>query len=60
MDTFILGANGDYPEIMKEQVLMKSLQQGYNESRLPEFTSAEVARIKGKYPIILEDAFSKC
>lgn len=43
----IFGANGDYPEIMKEQVLMKSLQQGYNESRLPEFTSAEVARIKG-------------
>nr|ATP16791.1 multidomain GH1 [Lyrodus pedicellatus] len=41
--------NGDYPEVMKYQVAMKSRQQGYNVSRLPEFTDEEKARINGTY-----------
>ena len=40
--------NGDYPEVMKEQVARRSAAQGYNESRLPEFTEAEKARIQGR------------
>merc|ERR1711976_245858 len=43
----VYGPNGDYPEIMKQKVLEKSLAQGYNRSRLPEFTPEEVQRIKG-------------
>jgi beta-glucosidase/6-phospho-beta-glucosidase/beta-galactosidase len=39
--------SGDYPAIMKEKVLEKSLLQGYNRSRLPEFTEDEVQRILG-------------
>ncbi|XP_006817623.1 lactase/phlorizin hydrolase-like [Saccoglossus kowalevskii] len=39
--------NGDYPEVMKWQVANKSMEQGYNESRLPEFTEDEKAFIKG-------------
>ena len=40
--------NGDYPDVMKEQVLKKSLEQGLNISRLPEFTEPEKARILGE------------
>ncbi|XP_072032581.1 cytosolic beta-glucosidase-like [Amphiura filiformis] len=39
--------NGDYPEVMKTKVAYKSTQQGYNVSRLPEFTEDEKAFIKG-------------
>ena len=45
--------NGDYPDLMKEQVLKKSLAQGLNTSRLPEFTEQEKQRIKGQLVIIL-------
>jgi len=41
--------NGDYPAIMKERVASRSLQQGLNQSRLPTFTSQEIADLKGKY-----------
>ena len=41
--------NGDYPEVMKYQVGWKSEAQGYNQSRLPEFTEAEKVRISGTY-----------
>ncbi len=40
--------NGDYPEIMKQQVRYKSAQQGLAASRLPEFTEQEKQRIKGQ------------
>lgn len=40
--------NGDYPEIMKQMIADKSRLQGYNQSRLPEFTEAEKERMKGK------------
>ncbi|XP_077982925.1 cytosolic beta-glucosidase-like [Glandiceps talaboti] len=39
--------NGDYPEIMKEQILKKSTMQGLTASRLPEFTEEEKQLIKG-------------
>jgi len=40
--------NGDYPDVMKWQVNNKSMEQGLTNSRLPEFTQAEKASIKGK------------
>eukprot|EP00057_Strongylocentrotus_purpuratus_P019814 XP_011674288.1 PREDICTED: lactase-like protein [Strongylocentrotus purpuratus] len=39
--------NGDYPEVMKDRIGQKSMAQGLNESRLPEFTEAEKANIQG-------------
>ena len=38
---------GDYPGVMKDQVDRKSRAQGYTKSRLPEFSAAEKAFIKG-------------
>ena len=38
---------GDYPDIMKWQIGNKSLEQGLNESRLPEITDEERGLIKG-------------
>ncbi|KAM4731093.1 lactase/phlorizin hydrolase-like [Anableps anableps] len=39
--------NGDYPEAMKAQVLVKSELQGLSQSRLPSFTEEEKNFIKG-------------
>ncbi len=39
--------NGDYPEEMKWKVGNKSIAQGLEKSRLPEFTEDEKAMIKG-------------
>ncbi|KAL1775207.1 Lactase-phlorizin hydrolase, partial [Sigmodon hispidus] len=41
--------NGDYPEVMKTQILERSLAAGYNKSRLPEFTENEKKKIKGTF-----------
>lgn len=38
---------GDYPELMKKRIAEKSRLQGYNVSRLPEFTPEEKAKLKG-------------
>lgn len=39
--------NGDYPEIMKEKIERKSIAQGLNSSRLPEFTDDDKLRNVG-------------
>lgn len=39
--------NGDYPDILKCQINNKSLEQGYNVSRLPVFTEEEKTMLKG-------------
>ncbi|XP_048012478.1 lactase-phlorizin hydrolase-like [Megalobrama amblycephala] len=41
--------NGDYPEVMKNRIRERSLAAGRPQSRLPEFTPEEVARIKGTH-----------
>lgn len=40
--------NGDYPEVMKAQIARKSRLQGFNQSRLPEFTEEEKQLINRK------------
>ncbi|XP_064613344.1 lactase/phlorizin hydrolase-like [Liolophura sinensis] len=39
--------NGDYPDVMKEQVANKSKAQGYQESRLPVFSDKDIQRNRG-------------
>lgn len=39
--------NGDYPDVLKSQINNKSLEQGYNVSRLPVFTEEEKTMLKG-------------
>ncbi|CAK6448613.1 unnamed protein product [Pipistrellus nathusii] len=41
--------NGDYNEVMKTRIRDRSLAQGLNKSRLPEFTESEKRRINGTY-----------
>ncbi|NXK87841.1 LPH hydrolase, partial [Formicarius rufipectus] len=41
--------NGDYNEVMKRRIRERSVAQGLNQSRLPEFTESEKQRIKGTY-----------
>ncbi|XP_014213873.1 myrosinase 1-like [Copidosoma floridanum] len=43
----IFSETGDYPEVMKKQVALRSKAQGYKTSRLPVFSEDWVARIKG-------------
>ncbi|XP_061162617.1 lactase/phlorizin hydrolase-like, partial [Saccostrea echinata] len=39
--------NGDYPQVMKDQIGNKSQAQGYSHSRLPTFTKEDKAAITG-------------
>lgn len=41
--------NGDYPQVMKEQIANKSRLQGLPKTRLPTFTDQEKKEIKGKH-----------
>ncbi|XP_077298459.1 myrosinase 1-like [Arctopsyche grandis] len=45
----VFSREGDYPQVMKDRVAQKSLEQGYSRSRLPEFTPEEIAYIRGTY-----------
>ncbi|CAH1258266.1 LCTL [Branchiostoma lanceolatum] len=45
----IYTSQGDYPPALKDIILQKSLAQGFQESRLPQFTAAEIASISGTY-----------
>nr|AHZ59655.1 glycoside hydrolase family 1 [Phyllotreta striolata] len=51
--TFGLYANplhaGDFPDLVKNKVLSRSLAQGFQASRLPAFTDAERRLLKGSY-----------
>ncbi|KAJ1520157.1 hypothetical protein ONE63_004373 [Megalurothrips usitatus] len=43
----IFSEAGDYPPVMRERVMANSLAQGLARSRLPAFSPAEVAALKG-------------
>ncbi|KAL4712932.1 hypothetical protein ACJJTC_012002 [Scirpophaga incertulas] len=43
----IFSKNGDFPEVMKDKVAAKSKAQGYQRSRLPEFTAEEIEMLRG-------------
>ncbi|KAI4491153.1 hypothetical protein M0802_010374 [Mischocyttarus mexicanus] len=43
----VYSEKGDYPEIMKQKIAMKSQQQGYPRSRLPEFDDYWINYIRG-------------
>ncbi|KAK6183901.1 hypothetical protein SNE40_006472 [Patella caerulea] len=47
----ILGT-GDWPTVLYEQVAQKSRAAGMSDSRLPEFTDAEIQLIKGSYDFL--------
>ena len=47
---------GDYPDVMKWQIGNKSLEQGYNSSRLPEFTEEEKQMNKGTHCLLQNSA----
>ncbi|XP_077295467.1 myrosinase 1-like [Arctopsyche grandis] len=43
----IFSSEGDYPKVLKDAVLNRSLDQGYASSRLPTFTEKEIDYVKG-------------
>ncbi|XP_065348184.1 myrosinase 1-like [Cloeon dipterum] len=45
----VYSQDGDYPAVMKEFVAFHSAEEGYPESRLPQFTPEEIAYVKGTY-----------
>ncbi|VEN53432.1 unnamed protein product [Callosobruchus maculatus] len=44
--------NGDHSSIVKEQIARRSKQQGFEKSRLPEFTEEEQTYLKGALDVI--------
>ncbi|KAI5634547.1 glycosyl hydrolase family 1 domain-containing protein [Phthorimaea operculella] len=43
----IFSEKGDYPEVMKQKVAAKSIEQGYPRTRLPELTPEEISFVHG-------------
>ncbi|RZC40245.1 Glyco hydro 1 domain containing protein, partial [Asbolus verrucosus] len=44
--------HGNYPQIMIDRIADRSAKEGFQKSRLPEFTSAEIEYIKGTYDFL--------
>ncbi|KAF2891017.1 hypothetical protein ILUMI_15156, partial [Ignelater luminosus] len=48
----IFHATGDYPEVMRKLVPIRSKKGGFRRSRLPQFTKDEAEYIKGTYDFL--------
>lgn len=48
----LLGDEGNYPSVMRIEINVKSVLQGYRESRLPIFTQEEINLIRGSVDFI--------
>ncbi|XP_063932811.1 myrosinase 1-like isoform X1 [Zophobas morio] len=44
--------HGNYPQVMIDRIGNRSVQEGFTQSRLPQFTDEEVESIKGTYDYI--------
>jgi beta-glucosidase/6-phospho-beta-glucosidase/beta-galactosidase len=44
--------HGNYPQVMIDRIGERSEKEGFDKSRLPEFTSQEIEDIKGTYDFI--------
>ncbi|CAH1100589.1 unnamed protein product [Psylliodes chrysocephalus] len=49
---------GDWPEIMKTRIAMRSKGEGFEKSRLPEFTQEEINYIKGTNDILAANTYT--
>ncbi|ERL91732.1 hypothetical protein D910_09059 [Dendroctonus ponderosae] len=49
---------GDYPQVMRERVDMRSALQGFNQSRLPVFTDEEKEELKGSYDFLAVNMYT--
>ena len=43
--------NGDYPDIVKWKIGNKSIEQGFNQSRLPAFSDDDKSLVNGLYKL---------
>lgn len=45
----VFSQEGDYPQLVKERIANKSVEEGFLKSRLPKFTEEEIAYIRGTF-----------
>uniref|UniRef100_A0A0K8TVD7 Putative glycosyl hydrolase n=1 Tax=Phaedon cochleariae TaxID=80249 RepID=A0A0K8TVD7_PHACE len=50
--------HGDYPWVMQAKIAVRSEQEGFGKSRLPEFTQEEIKYIKGTYDFLGLNTYS--
>lgn len=50
--------NGDWPQVVKERIAMRSKLEGYKTSRLPELSKEEIALIKGTHDYLALNHYS--
>jgi lactase-phlorizin hydrolase len=44
----VFSQEGDYPQLVKERIANKSVEEAFLKSRLPKFTEEEIAYVRGK------------
>ncbi|RZC38233.1 Glyco hydro 1 domain containing protein, partial [Asbolus verrucosus] len=49
---------GNYPQVMIDRIVDRSLKEGFLKSRLPEFTPEEIAYIKGTHDFLAVNSYT--
>lgn len=49
---------GDWPRVVKDRVAMRSKKEGFEKSRLPEFTTEEIDFVKGTFDFLALNHYS--